>query len=146
MAPYLPSSNIDNKNGDQLYQQFKHTAVLNETYRLDEIDPDSIEFNSIIEKVREDKMTEADRETLASKCSVYIIGLLTFKSRGFDDDRVSHLFCINKDADNYNNFQIPNLQKSNHFIAKITTENAAKALKTTRQANGLSNELFVHVE
>ena len=48
--------------------------------------------------------------------------------RGFDDDRVSYLFCNNKGVENYNNFKISKLHTNkDRYIAKITAVNSARA-------------------
>ena len=119
---FLPSSNIDNRNGLYVYCNFYDVVVLKEINWLDESDPDGVIFNTVLELVREGKMTEDDRNISIEKCIMFNMGIQEFKIRGFDDDSVSWLFCTNKDAENYNNFQIANLQKSGRFIAKITVE------------------------
>ena len=105
-----------------VYCNFYDVVVLKEINWLDESDPDGVIFNTVLELVREGKMTEDDRNISIEKCIMFNMGIQEFKIRGFDDDSVSCLFCTNKDAENYNNFQIANLQKSGRFIAKITVE------------------------
>ena len=79
---------------------------------MDEIDPDSVGFNNILEKVKEGKLTEVDGETLISNCSMCRMTMKEFRRRGFDDGGVFSLFFTNKDVKNYNDFQISNLQKT----------------------------------
>ena len=74
-------------------------VVLKENNWLDESDPDNVLFNNILEKLREGKVTEDDIYFSISKCSMYRMGVSTLKSRGFNDDGLSHLFCTNKDAE-----------------------------------------------
>ena len=76
----LLSSNIDDKNGFYVYQQFNGSVVFKKW--LDETDPNSVKFNNILEKMRKGKMTEADIETLIIKFSMCRVGLSAFKSRG----------------------------------------------------------------
>ena len=109
---------------------------------MDETDPESVEFNEILEMVREGKMNEHYRKKLVFTCSRFKMGQSEFERRGFDDDIVSRLFWNNKEADNYNNFQI-NKQQTNkaHYIANITTENSPEAKTITeRQANSLPSQ------
>ena len=61
------------------------------------------------------------------------MGYSEFQRRGFDDDRVSYLFCNNKDVDNYNQYQIQKLQTNkSRYIAMITAANYLKAKKSMK--------------
>ena len=60
---------------------------------------------------------------------MYRTGMAVFQTNGFNDGVVSYLFCTNKDEDNYDEFQISNLQNKDWFIAKITAVNSAQTKK-----------------
>ena len=54
----LPSSNIDDRNSYHVYEHFNDAVMLNNN-QLDGTDSDSVEFNIILELVREGIMTKS---------------------------------------------------------------------------------------
>ena len=59
---------------------------------MDDLDPESVEFNETLEIVRDSKMNEHYRETLVPTCSRFKIDQSEFERRGFDDDRICRFF------------------------------------------------------
>ena len=77
-----PSTKQDDKNGNIIYNQFSDVVILKENNRLDSNDPESEDFNKILEKVRDGKLDEESRLKLITKCSMYKMGMLKFGLRG----------------------------------------------------------------
>ena len=78
---------------------------------MDATDPESTEFNEILEMVRDRKMDEKHRQILIDKCSMFNMGMQKIGSRGFNNDGVSWLFVNNQQSENYNETQLLKLQK-----------------------------------
>ena len=109
---------------------------------------ESVEFNNILEMVRDGNMNKEYRDFLF-KYSRFKMGQSKFLKSGFDDQGVSRLLCNNKDENNYNDYHITNLQKNKaRYIANLTAVNSANAQKfTDRQTSNLPNELsFVWIQ
>ena len=142
-----PSTKQEDKNGNTIYNQFSDVVILKENNRLDSNDPESEDFNKILEKVRDGKLDKESRLKLITKCSMYKMGMQKFGSRGFEEDGVSRLFVNNKLANEYNNMQLLKLQKNdNRKIAKITAVNSAGARRFSEQhAQNLPNEMYLCV-
>ena len=91
---FLPSFNIDDKNSWYTYNHFNDAFALKGNNLLDEINTDGVQFNNILELARKDKMTEAGKETLISKYSMYKMSMSEFQSSGFYNDGVSFVFSV----------------------------------------------------
>ena len=93
-------------------------------------------------------MDEYYRTYSVGKSSRFRMGQSEFQRKGFDNDGVFRLFCNNKEANKYNNYQISKLQTNkSRYIAKITAVSSAKAKKILkdRQTTYLINFLCVWI-
>ena len=65
-----PSTKQEDKNGNTIYNQFSDVVILKENNRLDSNDPESEDFNKILEKLKDGKLDKESRKILITKCSM----------------------------------------------------------------------------
>ena len=122
---------------------------MKENNRLDKNDPDSLEFDRILNNIRDGEITENDCEIIRNKCSRNRMGIKKIQEQGFEEDGVTHLFSTNEQADKLNDLQLLNLQQGvkQRKIARITAENSPGArLFANSNARKLINDLFLCVD
>ena len=143
------SRNQATKNGSLLYTSFDECLFLKENNRLDENDPQSVQFNRILNKIRDGKITDEDCEIIRNTCSRCRMGATSFRDKGFENDGITHLYSTNEEANKFNDSELLKLQKgiNQRKIARITAENSdgARSFDST-YARKLANELFLCVD
>ena len=73
------SRNQEIKNGSLLYTSFDECLFLKENNRLDKNDPQSVEFNRILNQIRDGKITDEDCEIIRITCSKCRMGIMKFR-------------------------------------------------------------------
>ena len=143
------SKNQETKNGSLLYTSFDECLFLKENNRLDKNDPQSVEFNRILNKIRDGQINDQDCEIIRNTCSKYRMGFTKFREKGFENDGTTHLFSTNEKANKLNDMELLKLQQGTEKrkIARITAENStgARSFDST-YARKLENELFLCVD
>ena len=145
----MTHKNAETRNGCILYKGFSECLFLKENNRLDENDLDSVNFDRILGNIRNGKISENDCEEIRNKCSRFRMGLDEFKTRGFEDDGITHLFSTNDEAAKLNDSQLLKLQQgvTKRKIVRITAENSTGARSYGYEhARRLANELFLCVD
>ena len=101
---------------------------------MDETDPENVEFNTILEMARDEKMDKEKWQVLIDTCSMFKMSIFKFESKEFDDGRVSCLFIDSKQAKNYNKLELIKLQTNNACKASyITAVNSVGAHRFTNR-------------
>ena len=69
-------------------------------------DPESVDFNEILERVRDGKMNKKYRQMLIDNCSMYNMGVQRLGAIGFEDVGASWLFVNNRDSEKFKETQL----------------------------------------
>ena len=132
--------------GMTLYsEEFTTVIQLEDNMRLDENDPNAVEFESFLNRLADGKCTMDDWVRVKNMCSRDTLGQLEWQSRGFNGDDTTFLFCTNHEVQKANQER---LKKGQHPILLVEAKNTnsrAKAMPSDR-FRGLQSKVYLAVE
>ena len=122
---------------------YYHYKIDKKNNRVDTTDPDAVKFDTFLDRLRDGENTKEDYNILREKCSIFAMGVEAWKSKGFNDDDVTHLYFTNKQVNNHNNEMI---QKIGNPIALIEATNEGRASSfSDNDLGGLASKLYLCV-